>query len=532
MSIKKHIYYFIYAITAAFLLSISWQPFSFVVASFAGFIPLFLLEKKVRENQDHAGIFFFYIALSLVLWNAATTFWIWNASPEGSIAAFIINMLMMSLPFMVYHRMQKRVDEKRAEWIFIFCWLGFEYWHLNWDLSWPWLTLGNLFSTAPSIIQWYEYTGHLGGSFWVLYVNLKLFRYIKTFNDRSRVMNFSKAFNLLFFGLFAPIFLSYYILQNYKEREHPLNVLVVQPNIDPYTDKFDNMTPFDQTQKMLRIAEEKMDNSVQLVMFPETAVIGNLNEDNLEKNESIQLIRKFIQNHPGIAILTGADTYKFYADAASKSETARRREGDEYYDSYNTALLIDGTPVIQVYHKSKLVPGVEKMPYPKLFGFLEKAALSLGGTTGSLGHDDEPKTFSIQHNNKVAPVICYESIYGEYVAKYVNKDADLICVITNDGWWGNTPGFQQHFDYARLRAIETRRYVARSANTGISGFIDAKGNVLAKSEWWKEAALKMTVNLNPTKTWYVEYGDYIGKIAGILALVNIALNWRKPEFED
>ena len=204
----------------------------------------------------------------------------------------------------------------------------------------------------------------------------------------------------------------------------------------------------------------------------------------------------------------------------------------EYYDVFNSALLIDASPGVQIYHKSKLVPGVEKMPYPKLFGFLEKLAVKLGGTSGSLGHNGGAEVFTTEYHYTIAPVICYESIYGEYLSAFINKNADLICVITNDGWWGNTPGIHQHFDYARLRAIETRRYIARAANTGISGFIDAKGTVLANSEWWKEASIKMVINLNSGKTFYVEYGDYIGKLAAILALLNILLNWRKPEFDD
>lgn len=529
---KKHAYYFIYALTSALLLVISWQPFSFFVAGFVGFIPLLFLEKKIREEKEHSGIFFFYVSLSLFIWNAGATFWIWNATAFGAVAAFIVNMMMMSLPFVIYHRMQKRLDEKRAEWIFILSWLAYEYWHLNWDLSWPWLTLGNIFSTIPSIVQWYEYTGVFGGSFWVLYVNFKLFRYFKTFKERSRVMNFSRAFNLLFFWIFAPIFLSFYILQNYQEREHPLSVLVVQPNIDPYKDKFGNMSPFEQTQKMLNLAETKIDSTVQLVIFPETAIIGNLDENRLDENESIQLIKNYILKHPGIQILTGADTYKFYKDAESRTSTARKYQGSDYYDVFNTALLIDATPKIQIYHKAKLVPGVEKMPFPRLLKFLETLAVKLGGTSGSLGSSEQAESFSINHNHFVAPVICYESIYGEYVGEYIHKNADLICVITNDGWWGNTPGIHQHFDYSRLRAIETRRFVARAANTGISGFIDAKGKVLLHTEWWKEDVIRTTVNLNSNTTFYVEYGDYIGKLAVILTLFNIIMNWRKQEFED
>ena len=529
---KKHLYYLLCAIISAVLLIISWQPFSFFVAGFFGFIPLFFLEKKVREQKDHSGIFFFYISLSLFLWNAASTYWIWNASGIGAVTAFLINMLMMSLPFMVYHRLQKRAEEKTAEWTFIFSWIAFEYWHLNWDLSWPWMMLGNIFSSVPSIVQWYEYTGVFGGTLWVLYINFLLFRYLKTFNERSRFLNFSKAFNLLFFGIFAPIFLSFYLQQNYHENKNPYNVLVVQPNVDPYNDKFGGMSAYEQTLKMLRIAETKMDSTIQLVMFPETAVIGKLDEDHIEENESVQLIRNFIQRHPGVQVLTGADTYRFYENGKATSPTVRINSLGEYYDVYNSALFISASANVEIYHKSKLVPGVEKMPFPRILGFLGKYALDLGGTSGSLGSSEEPVVFSIQHHQFIAPIICYESVYGEYVTEYIRKNADLICVVTNDGWWGNTAGIHQHFDYARLRAVETRRYVARSANTGISGFIDAQGNVLAHSEWWKEDAIKMTVNLNASTTFYVSYGDYIAKLASILALLSIIRNWRRPEFDD
>lgn len=524
---KKHLEYLACAILSALLLTLSWQPFSLFPASFLGLVPMLWLERKIRLNQSRTSVFLLYVFLSLFLWNAATTYWIWNASPEGSIAAFIVNMLMMSLPLVAYHRMQYRVEEKRAEWLFIFFWLAFEYWHLSWEISWPWLTLGNVFSTVPSLVQWYEYTGQLGGSLWVLYVNVALFRYVKAFQERSRVMNFSKAFNLLFFAVFAPMFLSWYLLHNYTERNNPLRVMVVQPNIDPYKDKFEGMSPFEQTKKMLQIAEQSMDSSIQLVVFPETALVGSLNEEQLDRNESIRMVRQFIDSHPGVRVLSGADTYRFYPDDATRSETARKTSDGEYFDSYNTALLIDPSPRVQVYHKSRLVPGVEKMPYPKLFGFLEKAALELGGTSGSLGQDPEPVVFDIGHHHSVAPVICYESVYGAYVADYIRKEADLICIITNDGWWGETPGYRQHFDYARLRAVETRRYVARAANTGISGFIDAKGRVWEESSWWQEFALKATVNLNTGKTFYVEYGDYIGIIAAILSLLNLLLYWRK-----
>ncbi|MFI5222225.1 MAG: apolipoprotein N-acyltransferase, partial [Bacteroidia bacterium] len=295
------------------MLTACFPPFNLFFLGFMGFVPLLYLERKIRGNQEYSAVFYLYTALSLFLWNACTTFWIWNASPEGAIAAFVINTLMMSLPFLVYHRIQLKENEQGALWAFVFAWIAFEYWHLNWQLAWPWLTLGNIFATVPSTVQWYEYTGVFGGSMWILYLNKKVFEYLKKVKGRSRFLNFSKAFNLLFFGIFAPVLASFFIQFNYDSKnkllnETELNVMVVQPNIDPYTDKFKGMEPVDQAQKMLRIAEEKMDSTIQLVMFPETALQGNIDEDHFEMNESIQLVKQFIRKHPGISVLSGADT--------------------------------------------------------------------------------------------------------------------------------------------------------------------------------------------------------------------------------
>ena len=92
----------------------------------------------------------------------------------------------------------------------------------------------------------------------------------------------------------------------------------------------------------------------------------------------------------------------------------------------------------------------------------------------------------------------------------------MLCIITNDGWWGNTSGYKQHFAHASLRAIETRKYVARSANTGISGFVDARGDVLFASNYDDRKAFKGTVFLNDIQTTYTKYGDYLGRLCAFL----------------
>jgi apolipoprotein N-acyltransferase len=149
---------------------------------------------------------------------------------------------------------------------------------------------------------------------------------------------------------------------------------------------------------------------------------------------------------------------------------------------------------IQIYHKSKLVPGVEKMPWPAVFKYIEKFAIDLGGISGSLGMQEERVAFFTQDKKFAAgPIVCYESVYGEYVGEYVKKGANFLAIITNDGWWGDTPGYRQHLQYGALRAIETRRSIVRSANTGITATINQKGEIENKTLWWKEAAIKTTL---------------------------------------
>ena len=189
------------------------------------------------------------------------------------------------------------------------------------------------------------------------------------------------------------------------------------------------------------------------------------------------------------------------------------------YDMFNTAIFLGNNGQTQIYHKSILVVGVEKMPFAKYLGFMGDLVINIGGTTNSLGRQEEPSNFISKDKIEVAPVICYESVFGEFVTKYVQKGAQMIFIITNDGWWKNTPGYHQHLSFARLRALETRRSIARSANTGISCFINQRGDVLQATDWWVEAAIKGSINANDKITLYVKFGDYIARISLLMSIL-------------
>jgi apolipoprotein N-acyltransferase len=225
------------------------------------------------------------------------------------------------------------------------------------------------------------------------------------------------------------------------------------------------------------------------------------------------VFRELQKDFPSLNVLVGASTYKMFGHGDQKTATARQiRNENIFYDAYNSAIFIPDSGVVEVYHKTKLVPGVEKMPFPYILDPLAKLAVDLGGTSGSLGSENTVHQFMVDEKI-ITPLICYESIYGDFQKGKTN----LIAIITNDGWWKNTVGYKQHFAYAKLRAIEQRKTIIRSANTGISGVINAKGEVLESTNWNEEICISTEVSLNNEITFYSMFGDYIGRLSVFIA---------------
>ncbi|HEX2617985.1 MAG TPA: apolipoprotein N-acyltransferase, partial [Flavobacteriales bacterium] len=241
-------------------------------------------------------------------------------------------------------------------------------------------------------------------------------------------------------------------------------------------------------------------------------VFHGLWENDLEHSESVARIRALLGRHPGAAFLGGMASSYLYPAGASFPITARPLEGyGRAFDAYNAAILVRPDGTVEPYHKSKLVPGVELMPFESVLGPLSSVALDLGGATGSLGVQDEREVMATADGRvKAAPIICYESIYGDHVAAHVRNGATILVIMTNDGWWSDSPGYKQHLAYGRLRAVETRRSVARSANTGISCIIDQRGDIEQRTTWWVPAAIRATLHARNDLTFFVRHGDYIG----------------------
>lgn len=525
--------YLVASVLSGLLFWLAWPMQNMSALIFFAFIPLLFIEDDamLHHPKKSKGIVFRFSFLAFLIWNIASTYWVWNASAGGMIFAVILNSTLMSLAFLAYHFVKKRSGKFLSNFAFVFCWIGMEYFHMTWDLSWPWLTIGNVFSEQIRWVQWYEYTGVFGGSAWVLTANILLFNSIQksAYLPKSFNAQFKNYFNALMV-IVLPIAFSYFIFNNYEEKINPANIVIAQPNVDPYSEKFSGLSEMEQLQRLIKLSDSTAQNNTEFFVWPETALQNNVNESAIEENQLIQESRIFLEKYKNASIITGADAYTTY----DKKETITARNyanGECCYDAFNSAFFIENNQKIQIYHKSKLVPGVEQMPYPKFFSVLEPYAVKLGGTFGSLGSQEARSVFYTRSGIGVAPVICYESIYGEFVSKYVQNGAQLITIITNDGWWGNTAGYKQHASIASLRAIETRRSVARSANTGISSFINQRGEVIKASEYWVQDSLNENLNLNDEVTFYVEHGDYIAFSSALIALLllayTITIKWLK-----
>ena len=509
------------SILSGLLLGLSWIPTGLAPMLFVAFVPLLIVEHSIFKNplKNKTLTIFLCAFITFFTWNLAATWWIKNASFGGAVFAFVGNSVLMSIPFLFFHQVKKRIGEKWGSIIFVCFFIAFEYWHLDGELSWPWLTLGNAFADTPNLIQWYEYSGMLGGSLWILVTNALGFEIYKKYKVASIKYQVIGLISVIIIPISASYIISF--SQN-KFIKGGVQVVIVQPNIDPYNEKFSGSYE-EQLNKMLLLAAQKTDSTTDYLVFPETAITEELWENQLEQSSSIQTIQKFLKHFPKLKIITGASTAKAFQVDEELSATARKFSGaNTYYDAYNTALQLDNSGRIQIYHKSQLVAGVERMPFPVLFKPLEKFALDLGGTVGSLGTQKERTVFTSPDGSiKSAPVICYESLFGEFVSKYVQNGAQFIAIITNDGWWGDTPGYKQHLKYGRLRAIENRRWVVRSANTGTSCFITPLGEIQQTTEWWTPCVISQKIQLYTEITFYTNHGDYIGRYALYISLLLI-----------
>lgn len=514
------------SLAGGILSGLAWTGWCSGLILLISFIPFFLIENHLFENPRRYSInaFFIYLLPGFVIFSIIAIGWMRVASLTGAIVVIMGLSFLMSFALWLAHVARIRSGNKVGLISLFSFWLAYEYLSLNVNIVSPWLNLGNGLSKDIAFIQWYEVTGTAGGTIWILASNLLLAMFLIKSTERKTRFNLYLVLWIILISLPSSFSIFRYKTIDFN-KSIPEEVVIVQPNIDPYTEKF--KVPFkEQLNNVIYLAGTIATEKTKWIVTPETTVDDPVNLDDLSNDEYIKMIKELVDRFPAASVITGLVSYRIYPPASS-APTISARMIDEtglYYDHFNSAFKIDTANAIEVYHKSKLVPGIEMQFSTGPGRFIAAILPKLGGTKWGYGIQRERSVF--QNNvtsGKAAPIICYESVFGEYVSDYVKNGANALFIITNDGWWKNTTGYKQHLSYASLRAIETRRPVARAGNTGISCFIDIRGRTGKETGWWTRDVIKGEIFPESVITPYVRYGDYLLRIGTLITVIIVLI---------
>ncbi|MFI3287407.1 MAG: apolipoprotein N-acyltransferase [Rikenellaceae bacterium] len=495
-----------YSLLSVALLSLPWLVgLSFL--SLVGWVPLLLLREKL-QREGRRG-FLWWVTLTIMLWHIATCFWVSFATVFAAPAVPIVCWSMLWWGWVAYHRVAKFASKALSYTVLVTGWVVGEWWLASGDFGFGWLQLGSAWATQPFMVQWYKLFGVFGGTLWVMLCNVLIYEVLSTRQTLRRALR-EKVADITSYSkklrgvkiraavvVVLPVLLScaMYFTEDVEEGDK-IQVAVIQPNVDAYQ-KFKSGTAAQQIQNMIALASQA-DTSTLLYVAPETAIASRVDLRTIDSHPQVASIQRFLSGCPkGALFIIGAST-------------------SDGKDFYNSVLYIHSDRVA-VYHKRKLVYGVEVV-----HKWVESLAgmIDLGGYVGSLGRSTE-SLVAEAGDAPVGAVVCYESIYGELMSEWVMDGAQLLAVITNDGWWGDTPGYRQHFSYARLRAVENGRWIVRSANTGISGIINSRGDVIESMGWDKEGIIIASVPLKKDITPYTAWGDIVLRISALVLALSL-----------
>jgi len=504
------------AVTGGILSGLAWHDKATGLIMLCALLPFLYIFQYSMNEKAAPGLVFIRVLPGFILYNLLTILWLRNASWAGAVYAVTVNAFLMSSVFWIASVIYKRSSLFMGYTSIVSFWIIFEHINSRISILTPWLNLGNVLGNEIMFIQWYDVTGVAGGSLWILLCNLALFFIIFRRNKRpGSLLRQMLTFLLLFSIPFAVSIFKYF---NTDIEGQKSEFLIIQPNIDPYTGKFSGSSFETQLQKMLKMAENNISPRTDWIILPETAIDDPFYEEDVLNNYYYRMIDSLLATVDSISLVTGVTTMRSVHRTGSglPSGAFSTDSSDNFFEVYNTAMQVNPGSDVHFYHKSKLVPGIEKK-IRILPRFIEDVLIpDLGGTMTGYGTQDERSVFIHPEGGvRGAPVICYESVYGDFVTGYIRKGANVIIIITNDGWWKNTAGYRQHLMFARIRAIENRRPVVRAANTGISCFTDRKGNITRRTEWWEEGVLRDSVRINNDMSFYSLHGDFISRYVSV-----------------
>lgn len=477
---------------AALLLWLSFPPYNLGVLQ----IPAFTLLFRLSVTSVTVRQMILYTYPSFVLWNLLSTYWLMMATVAGGAAAIFANAALMVLPLIAIRQLfRSNFHPILSSFVAASSWVSYEFLHHQWDLAWPWLTLGNAWSNLTGVIQYISVTGVWGISFWVVFTAALVFQSMQTNSKTLR------RTALAVFVLF-PVLSFFSMIGIQQPDDHPVDVAIVQPNSDSYESYGGHNSLDDLVTHLLELSQSVQTEKTDVIIWPENALDASLTLASPQLNRVRDSLRVW-----DTQLITGSGYLRYYNEDEEPVLTRGEHSG-RAYNVYNAAFQLYPDQMTEIYKKGRLVPIVERFPFLNFFNSVDRFGwVDWGGLMG-YGLGTEATVFDV--NGALTPaLICYDSVFPGWVNQFVANGAGFITIITNDGWWGDSDGHTQHFAYARLRAIEHRQWIARSANNGISGIISPDGKVQVETEYWTEAAFSYQIYKSDTKTFYGTYGDWL-----------------------
>jgi len=523
------------AVTSGLLLGLAFPPipFPFTLLLFVALVPYFFAIEKPEKLADLNRITY----LTAFVFCVITIYWVGSWTPEadpflmiGGVLLLFFNPIFFLISSTLFYFTKQVFNRKVALFLFPFFWVTYEYAYMLTDASFPWLTLANGLTYFNSFIQVADIVGALGITLLVIFVNLFLYLAIKELIKRKkqteysfRTITFTSTLAFLIFVL--PLVYGFNVRSNFNLPEKKIRVGLIQPDLNPW-EKWKGGNLWDVAKIYLDLSQKAVKQDAELIIWPETAFPVYLMDGTNEAE--VDSIYKFIRNN-NVYLLTGMPDFKTYFKKEEAPFDAKHsKKTDLYYTTYNGIMLFSPhTRQVQRYGKMKLVPFGEHVPFADVLPFLGGLIKWEVGLSGwNKGRDTT--VFNVPVRNsvdtaKVNALVCFESVYPDFVAQFARRGANMISVVTNDSWYGNSSGPYQHKEISVLRAIENRRSVVRAANGGISTIIDPLGNTVAQTKMYTTDFLVGDVWLENEKTFYSKNPLIVPVISYVVSLFVIGL---------
>lgn len=531
-------------ITGGLLLALSFppMPFPLTILSFVSLIPLlFVLERRngLASINKAMYLFAFVFCLFTIYWVGS---WQSEADPFLMIAGTVLlffNPLLFLIPSTLFYLARKVLNQNAALFLMPFLWITYEYLYTLTDLSFPWLNIGHGLANFNIFIQAADIIGAMGLSGVVVLINILIYFSIKFRRQSTSKFLLIAGSVLIIFSLF----ISYGLIQQEGRKSGlaKVKVGIIQPDINPW-DKWEVGGLNEFLNLYLELSDQAVRKGAKIIVWPETALPVYLFSGNYPF--AVDRIYDFIETKK-VYLLTGIPYINYYFDEKNMPEDIKySKAGNYYYTSYNGIVLLSPySKDLQKYGKMKLVPLGERVPFADKLPFLAHLLKWGVGLSGwNVGKDTsvfKVNLKDIDENKsgdsvKIGPLVCYESVYEQFVTEFVNKGANLISVVTNDSWYGKSSGPYQHKEFAVLRAVENRRSVIRCANGGISCVINQSGITEAETRLFTKNVLVADVSLNEEKTFYTKHPYILTGISSVISFWIFGINiliWLKKKMK-